>query len=59
MRRKLESGKRKFTDREHSAYVCEVQQNGDDDEAREQMALKASADSGITVNGAMEVKRDK
>jgi hypothetical protein len=29
MRRKLDSGKRKFTDREHNAYVCEVQQ-GDD-----------------------------
>jgi hypothetical protein len=33
MRRKLASGKNigtnKFTDREHSAYVCEVQQ-GDD-----------------------------
>jgi len=26
MRRKLDKGNRKFTDREHSAYVCEVQQ---------------------------------
>jgi hypothetical protein len=29
MRRKLDSGNRKFTDREHSAYVCEVQQGRD------------------------------
>ena len=30
MQLKLDSGNRKFTDREHTAYVCEVQQ--DDDE---------------------------
>jgi hypothetical protein len=29
MRRKLATGKTKFTDREHSAYVCEVQQGLD------------------------------
>ena len=29
MQRKLATGNRKFTDREHSAYVCEIQQ-GDD-----------------------------
>jgi hypothetical protein len=29
MQRKLASGNRKFTDRVHSAYVCEVQQDLD------------------------------
>jgi hypothetical protein len=30
MRRKLDSGNRKFTDREHSAYVREVQESDND-----------------------------
>jgi len=29
MRLKLDSGNRKFTDREHNAYVCEVQNDYD------------------------------
>ena len=29
MQLKLDSGNRKFTDREHNAYVCEVQQGRD------------------------------
>jgi hypothetical protein len=29
MQRKLAHGKNEFTDREHSAYVCEVQQGRD------------------------------
>jgi hypothetical protein len=30
MRRKLDSGKNEFTHREHTAYVCEVQESRDD-----------------------------
>jgi hypothetical protein len=29
MQLKLDSGNRKFTDREHTAYVCEVQEGHD------------------------------